>query len=60
MSKWGNQYEDDVMEYFEARREHAWLLRSEGLTYREIGDRLGVCLERSFQMVLKHEEGRML
>jgi len=27
--------------YVQARREHAWLLRAEGLTLQQIGDRLG-------------------
>jgi hypothetical protein len=35
----------------EARREHAWLLRAEGLTLREIGRRLGVSHERVRQIL---------
>lgn len=31
----------DTTRYRLARYEHAWLLRAEGLTYREIGERLG-------------------
>lgn len=34
-------------EYFQARREHAFLLRCEGMTLREIGERLGYTPERS-------------
>ena len=33
-----------------ARYEHAFLLRCEGFKYREIGDHLGVCLERARDM----------
>lgn len=36
-----------------ARYEHAWLLRAEGATFKEIGSRLGVNVERARQMVLK-------
>jgi DNA-directed RNA polymerase sigma subunit (sigma70/sigma32) len=42
-------------EVSEARREHAWRLRKDGLTYQEIGERLGVTRERVRQMVAKHE-----
>ncbi len=35
-----------------ARQEHAWLLRAEGLTYRQVGERLGgISVERARQIV---------
>jgi transposase len=34
-----------------AQREHAFLLRCEGLRHREIAERLGVSIERSRRMV---------
>lgn len=34
-----------------AAREYAWLLRAEGITYREIGERLGVSITRVQQYV---------
>ena len=37
----------------EARREHAWLLRAEGLKYSEIGRRLGVTDQQAANMVAK-------
>ena len=43
-------------EYWVARWEHAWLLRAEGRTYREIGKALGVSIERARQMVWRFGE----
>jgi hypothetical protein len=43
----------DEIDYYAARREHMWLLRAEGLTFREIGMRNGVCGERAKQVVSK-------
>lgn len=41
----------------DARHEHAWLLRAEGLTYRQVGERLGgISVERTRQIV--HKQGR--
>lgn len=37
--------------YGDARREHAWLLRAEGETFRSIGQRLGVNSNRARQLV---------
>lgn len=37
--------------YWLARREHAWVLRKRGLTYREIALRLGVNPTRARRMV---------
>lgn len=37
----------------QASLEHAWLLRAEGLTYRAIGNRLGVSQERARQKIWK-------
>jgi hypothetical protein len=42
--KWGDP---DVREYLWARREHAWRLRKERLTFAEIGKRLGVTKTRA-------------
>lgn len=40
-----------------ARAEHAWLLRAEGLTYRQVGERLGgISASRAQQIV--HRQGR--
>jgi len=39
--------------YWKARYEHAWLLRCERLTYREIGERLGLSGERAKQLIHK-------
>lgn len=37
-----------------ARQEHAWLLRAEGLTYRQVGERLGeLSVERARQIVFR-------
>jgi hypothetical protein len=38
-------------EYWLARQEHAWLLRAEGMSYAEIGRRLGVCRARPRGMI---------
>jgi hypothetical protein len=40
--------------YHEARRSHAWRLRSAGLTLEKIGDCLGVSRERARQMIAHH------
>jgi len=51
----------DELDYFSARRRHAWLLRHrEKLTYDEVGKRLGVTLGRARQMIIKvdREDGR--
>lgn len=37
-----------------ARYEHAWLLRAEGATLRQVGHALGVSHERARQMILMH------
>jgi predicted transcriptional regulator len=37
--------------YAQARCEHAWLLRAEGLTLHQIGDHLGVTRERARQLI---------
>lgn len=37
----------------DARQEHAWLLRAEGLKLKEIGQRLGVTSERARAMIKK-------
>jgi len=47
----GPRWNED--EIYPARREHAWRLRIEGLTYNEIGRRLTVTRERARQMVAK-------
>jgi hypothetical protein len=39
--------------YSEARHEHAFMLRAEGLHYAEIGRRLGVGRQRAFTMVAR-------
>lgn len=36
-----------------AREEHAWILRAEGLTLREIGERLGISKDRCRQLIWK-------
>jgi hypothetical protein len=46
---YGTERYDDG--YWSARNEHAWLLKAEGLTLREIGLRLGVSRERARQMI---------
>lgn len=45
------QHDDLTKPYWRARKEHAWLLRAEGLTYRAIGARLGVGPERIRHLV---------
>lgn len=45
--------------FSEARQEHAWLLRAEGLTYWQIGERLGgLSVERTRQIV--NRQGRRM
>lgn len=39
--------------YHIARAEHAWLLRIEGLTYVEIGNRLGVSYQCAMDKVMR-------
>jgi hypothetical protein len=39
--------------FFDARLEHAWLLRAEGKTLKDVGNRLGVSREQARQMILK-------
>jgi len=41
------------MLYAQARHEHVWLLRAEGLTLQQIGDRIGVSRERIREMIYK-------
>lgn len=41
-------------DYHEARREHAFLLRCEGLKFWEIGDHLGVGVQRCSQMTRQY------
>lgn len=43
-----NQFSDDP--YYAAHREHAFLLRCEGLKYREIAARMGVRIGRARQL----------
>jgi len=43
-------------DYRLARMEHAWLCRAEGMTLREIGERLGITKTRVSQMI--HKFGR--
>ena len=38
-------------QYFWGRREHAWLLRCEGMTLRQIGLRLGVGPQRARDLI---------
>jgi hypothetical protein len=42
----------DLSEFYAARYEHAWLLRAEKMTLKEIGNRLGVSKERAREMVV--------
>ena len=39
------------IDYWHARWEHAWLLRIEGLKFREIAERFDVCNQRAQGMV---------
>ena len=39
----------------DARKEHAWRLRREGLLWREVGVRLGVSMARAQQLARMHE-----
>jgi hypothetical protein len=45
----------DMLVYWRARREHAWLLRAEGFTLAKVGSYLGVVAPRAREMVLRHE-----
>lgn len=45
----------ELVPYYQARWEHAWRLRQEGLTLQGIGDRLGVTRERARQLVAQHD-----
>jgi hypothetical protein len=38
-------------DFYDARREHAWLLRAEGMELKTIGLRLGVSIERVRQLI---------
>ncbi len=42
-------------DYQRARWEHALFLRTQGLKWREIGERLGVGTERARQMAVRQE-----
>lgn len=44
----------EYYEYHRARYEHAWLLRAEGLLYKQIGRRLGISVARTQQMVTRY------
>jgi hypothetical protein len=46
----------DPQLYWEARREHAWRLRMEGLTFRKIGKRLGVSGQQARILNCAHRE----
>jgi hypothetical protein len=46
-----NERYREFLSYHEARRTHAWLLRAEGITYKEIARRIGVSSYRALQMV---------
>lgn len=43
----------DTKNYNDAKKDHAWLLRAEGIKYREIGKRLGVSPARARAIVLE-------
>lgn len=43
--------------WFQARCEHAWRLRNDGLTLRKIGERLGLSKERSRQLAVIGSHG---
>jgi hypothetical protein len=47
-----HEWKDDAewRAYFAARREHAVLLRREGVIWRLIAERLGVCKERAREL----------
>ena len=45
------QHKPVQTQQFRARSEHAWLLRAEGMIYRQIANRLGLSIERSRQIV---------
>lgn len=41
--------------YYEARRDHAWYLRTEeGLTYKQIGKRMGIAFSRAYRLVTNY------
>jgi len=40
--------------FYEARAEHAFLLRCEGLKLREIGDKFGFSIETARQSIARH------
>jgi hypothetical protein len=47
-----------AQEWAAARYEHASRLRKEGLTFREIGERLGVGKDRAWQMAVIFDRQR--
>jgi hypothetical protein len=48
---WFNGLTEEELTYYEARREYAFMLRCEGLTYKKIGERLGISHHRTSQLV---------
>ena len=46
----------DNDDYCSARHEHAWLLKAEGLTLSQVGQRLGVSKETTRRMVSRFGE----
>jgi len=50
MAKWGYKFNQT---FSKAREEHAFLLRCEGLKYKEIGKQFGVSVERARQMTFR-------
>jgi hypothetical protein len=52
-----NDLPPDLLTYYAARREHAWRLRRDNLTLREIGARLGVSDTRARGMIFQHQRG---
>ena len=52
---WSDYPQDEISEdYGEARKEHAFLLRCDGLTYREIGQRIGVVTQTARALANRH------